>query len=206
MSDTPSTPGSTPPNDQITQQVHHSRISARVPEQIGRGTFATHALVLTGNQELCIDFLLRMAPPYLLAARVILPYSTLAPLIHAIGENLEHFRQRFGHAPAALPPPPPNVPQPDLAEVYDQLKISDEVAVGAYANTLMISHSASEFCLDFILDMFPRSVVTQRVYMAAPQIPPLLTTLKRTFDQLQQRLAQQQQQPPPQNPPQPPQT
>src|SRR2546423_3967919 len=131
----PQPPGGNPPPDQITQQVHHSRISARVPEKIGRGTFATHALILTGNQELCCDFLLRMAPPYLLAARVVLPYSTLGPLIHAIGENLENYRQRFGNAPPALPPPPPNVPQPDLAEVYDQLKITDEVAVGSYANT-----------------------------------------------------------------------
>jgi hypothetical protein len=195
----PQNPGQTPP-DQITQQVQHSRVSARVPEKIGRGTFATHALILTGNQELCLDFLLRMAPPYLLAARVILPYSTLGPLIQAIGENLENYRQRFGNAPPALPPPPPNAPQPNLADVYEQLKITDEVSVGAYANTLMISHSPSEFCLDFILDMFPRSVVTQRVYMAAPQIPPLLNTLKRTFEQLQQRLAQQQH--PPQPPPQ----
>jgi len=47
------------------------------------------------------------------------------------------------------------VQQPNIVEVYEQLKISDEVAVGAYANTLMISHSQSEFCLDFILDLFP---------------------------------------------------
>jgi hypothetical protein len=104
----------------------------------------------------------------------------------------------------APPPPPPNAPQPNIVEVYEQLKISDEVAVGAYANTLMISHTIGEFCLDFILDLFPKPVVTQRVYMSAVHIPGFLGTLKRTLEQLQQRQQQQQQQnPPPQNPPPP---
>ncbi len=197
----PNQPENKPPEkpaEQITQNVEYSKLSARVPERVNRGTFATNALVLTGAQELCCDFLLRMVPPYLLAARVIMPYTTLGPLVKAIGENLENFRNRFGAAPAALPPPPPNVPQPNIVEVYEQLKISDEVAVAAYANTLMISHTATEFCLDFILDLFPRPVVTQRIYLAAPQVPPFLATLKRTHEQLQQRNPQQQ------HPPQPP--
>ena len=139
----PQEPQKTPAPDQITQQVQYSQISARVPDKIGRGVFATHALVLTGGQELVCDFLLRMVPPYLLAARVVVPYTALAPMVKAIGENVENFRARFG-PPATPPPPPPNVPQPNLAEVYEQLKISEDVAVGAYANKLMISHTASE--------------------------------------------------------------
>jgi hypothetical protein len=182
-----------PAADHVTQQVHYSHLSARVPERINRGVFATHALVLTGNQELVCDFLLRMVPPYLLAARVILPYTALGPVVHAVNENLENFRSRFG-APTPPPPPPPNVQQPNIVEVYEQLKIPDDVSVGAYANTLMISHTATEFCLDFILDLFPRPVVTQRVYLSAGQLPPFLNTLKRTLEGLQQRMAQQHQQ------------
>jgi hypothetical protein len=181
-----------PPSDQVTQQVHYSQISARVPEDRNRGTFANYGVVLTGKQELVCDFLLRMVPPQLLAARVILPYSALELLLAAISENLENYRQRFG-TPAALPVPPPNVPQPKISEVYEQLKISDEVSVGAYANTMMISHTATEFCMDFILDLFPRPVVTQRIYMAAGQIPGLVNSLKRTLEQLQRP----QPQPPP---------
>jgi hypothetical protein len=203
------------PAEQVTQHVQYSQVSARVPEKNNRGVFATTPVVFTGNQEFVCDFLLRMAPPHLLAARVVLPYSALGPIVHTINENLENYRNRFG-APAAPPPPPPNVQQPNIVEVYEQLKISDEVSVGAYANTLMISHTPTEFCLDFILDLFPRPVVTQRVYLSAGQIPPFLNTLKRTFEGVQQRMAQvqqqqqhqqhppQHQQPPPSQPPPPP--
>ena len=177
-------------SEQVTQAVQYSQVSARVPEKVNRGIFATNALVLTGNQELICDFLLRMVPPYLLAARVILPYSALGPMVHAINDNVEKFRARFGaNAAPPPPPPPPNMPQPNIAEVYEQLKISEEVAVASYANTLMISHTNSEFCMDFILDSFPRPVVTARVYLSAPQVPTFLNTLKRTLEQLQQRMA-----------------
>jgi hypothetical protein len=193
----PPQPNPAPP-EAITQQVHYSQISARVPDKMSRGVFATNALVLTGNQELVCDFLLRMVPPYQLAARVVLPYTALAPMVKAISENVDNHRTRFG-APAAVPPPPPNVPQPNIAEIYEQLKIPEDVAVGAYANTLMISHTAFEFCLDFILDLFPRPTVTQRIYLTAPQVPPFLNTLKRTLEQLQARTVH-----PPQHPPQEP--
>ena len=191
-------PGQQPGPDHITQQVQYSQIAARVPEKLNRGVFATNALVLTGKQELVCDFLLRMVPPYLLASRVVMPYSSLVPMVNAIGENVDNYRARFG-APASLPPPPPNAPQPNIAEVYEQLKIPEDIAVGAYANTLMISHTATEFCLDFILDLFPRPIVTQRIYMTAPQVPAFLATLKRTLEQLQHRPAHPP--PPPENPP-----
>jgi hypothetical protein len=199
---TPEDPSNQPAKpDAITQQVHYSQISARVPDRISRGVFATNALVLAGNQELVCDFLLRMVPPFLLAARVVLPYTALGPVVKAISENLENRNARFG-APTALPTPPPNVPQPNIAEVYEQLKIPEDVAVGAYANTLMISHTASEFCMDFILDLYPKPTVTQRIYMSAAQIPPFLNTLKRTLEQVQQRAARPNppvQPPPPEN-------
>ena len=172
----------------ITQQVHYSHLSARLPEKINRGTFATNVLVLGGAQELVCDFLLRMVPPAQLAARVVLPYSALGPVVSAVAENLESFKARFG-APPVLPPPPPNAPPPNIAEVYEQMKTPDEIVVGAYANTLMITHTAAEFCLDFILDAFPRPVVTNRIYLSAPQIAPWLETLKRTLAQYQARLA-----------------
>ena len=127
-----------------------------------------------------------MVPPPQLAARVVLPYSALGPVVAAVQENLENYKGRFG-PPITLPPPPPNTPPPNIAELYEQMKISDDVAVGAYANTLMISHTAAEFCLDFILDLFPRPVVTSRIYLSAAHIPPWLETLKRTLAQMQAR-------------------
>ena len=51
---------------------------------------------------------------------------------------------------------------------------------GSYANVVSITHTASEFCFDFIAQVFPRSAVTARVYMAAARTPELLASLKRS--------------------------
>jgi len=171
---------------------------------VGRGIFATNVLVLQGAQEFVCDFLLRMVPPYMLAARVVLPYSNLGPFTAALEENLNNYRARFQKGPPTLPPPPPNVQPPRIDEVYEQLKIPEDVAVGAYANTVMITHTAAEFCFDFILDLFPRPTVTCRVYVSAPQVPGLLDTLKRTLVQLQARVAAQAAQQQAQSQPKPP--
>jgi len=72
-------------------------------------------------------------------------------------------------------------PQQPIADAYSQLKVTDEVLGGAYANTVTISHTGSEFHFDFINRGFPRSVVTARVYMAAPRVPSLLDSLKRSL-------------------------
>ncbi|MEI6636290.1 MAG: DUF3467 domain-containing protein, partial [Planctomycetota bacterium] len=74
---------------------------------------------------------------------------------------------------AAHPPP--------IADAYDQLKATDDVLGGAYANTVTISHTGSEFHFDFINRCFPRSIVNARVYMAAPRAPALLESLKRSL-------------------------
>lgn len=179
-------PPADPSGSVISQSVNYSHVSARVPERVGRGTFATNALVLAGPQEVVLDFLLRLVPPYQLAGRVIIPRSALASVVTAVQENLNNFRARFPSTPS-LPPPPPNVKPPSIQDIYDQLKISEEVIAGAYANRLMITHGVTEFCFDFILDVFPRPTVTSRIYLAAPQVPPFLEALKRTLVQIQSR-------------------
>ena len=80
-----------------------------------------------------------------------------------------------------------------MAEIYEDLKFPDELLSGTYANATMISHSQAEFCFDFITNLFPRSVVSSRVYLAAPHIPGLLQSLSRSFQQYQQKMAEQQQ-------------
>jgi len=68
-------------------------------------------------------------------------------------------------------------------DLYDDMTVPDEVQVGVYANGLIIGHTDSEFKLDFVSNMFPKSVVTSRVFMSAPQLVRLLDTLERTLDQ-----------------------
>ena len=191
-SERPATPGET---GAVTQEIRHAQISARVPEKVGRGVFSTGAIVLQGPQEFVLDFLLRMAQPHLVVARVILPPSVMPRLIAALRENLQNFQTRFG-PPPALPTQPPSATPPSIEEIYDQLKLPDEGLSGVYANVAMISHSPSEFCFDFITNFYPRSAVSCRVFLAAPQVPRLLDTLTKSFEQFQRRIAQ----PPPQNP------
>ncbi|MBI3466201.1 MAG: DUF3467 domain-containing protein, partial [Planctomycetes bacterium] len=185
-SERPSTPGD---SGAVTQQIQHQQVSARVPEKVGRGVFSTGAIVLQGPQEFVVDFILRMAQPHLVVARVILPPSVVPRLIAALRENLHNFQTRFG-APPALPTAPPSATPPSIEEIYDQLKLPDEGLSGVYANVVMISHSPSEFCFDFITNFYPRSAVSCRVYLAAPQVPRLLDTLTKSFEQFQRRITQ----------------
>jgi hypothetical protein len=195
--------GPTPVGDsgQFTQRVRHQQVSARVPEQAAAGVFASGSLVLTGPHEFIIDFLQTVTRPHRVAARVVLPPTIVFNVVRALKQNVENYTARFG-APAELPKPPQGVKPPSVEEVYEQLKLDDATAAGA-CNTVMITHSASEFCFDFISAFYPRSTVAARVYMAAPQAPRLLETLNRSLEQYQQKLreAQQRQQRPPEDPP-----
>jgi hypothetical protein len=193
------------PNAPIIQDIQHQSISARVPEKVAKGVFSTGAIVAQGAQEFVIDFLIRMAPPQQLAARVIIPVPVMPRLIGALQDNIEKFTQAFG-PPPALPIPTPQQraqnPPPNLDDLYNELKIADDQLCGAYANVVRIVHTPAEFCFDFITAFYPRSAVSCRVYLSAPQAPRFLDTLKHSFQQFQRKLAQQQQPPPPQPPPQ----
>lgn len=90
-------------------------------------------------------------------------------------------------------PQPPNAPKPpSVEEIYGQLKLPDEVASGTYANTVMITHSPSEFCFDFITSFYPKSTVAARIFMSAAQAPRLHATLSRSFEQFKQKVIEQQ--------------
>jgi hypothetical protein len=87
-------------------------------------------------------------------------------------------------------------------ELYDTLKINEDVQSGSYANTVIIGHSPTEFCFDFITSFFPRSGVSARVFMATVNARRLLDSLQHSYQQFQQR--QRNPQPPPDAPPQDP--
>ena len=220
------TPDPTP--EQPLQQIQHSSATARIPDQIGRGVFATAVIVLHGANEYTIDFVQSLARPNRVAARVILPPAVASQFVIALEQALEKYTASFGQPPvepkapqpaaqpaqvpeaakaaaagsgeqasggpsgggqsgsgsaaSGEPVPRPAAPQqPPIADIYDNLKLPDEMLGGVYANMASISHTASEFCFDFIAQFFPRSAVTARVYMAAPRVPELLGSLKRSI-------------------------
>jgi hypothetical protein len=240
--------GDPPPQ---SQEIRHSQVSALVPKNVARGVFTTGAVVLQGAHEFIIDFLLRMAMPHQVAARIVMTPAVLGRFIAALRENLGNYQRTFHpeqvpsgtpidttikSMPRIVPEQIPGVTDIDTANVapqsgpvaaagseakpagpagqesmtlnqnavqdlYDQLKMADEMLSGAYANAVMIGHTASEFSFDFITTFFPRSAVSARVYMSAGNVPRFLSSITHAFDQFQRKFGQHQ---PPPHPPQPP--
>lgn len=179
-----------------SQEIRHSHVGALVPAHVARGVFSTGAVVLQGQHEFIVDFLLRMQQPQQVAARVVLPPGVVAQFIGALQENLARHENRFG--PIVIPPNPDQGAQgqrQSAQELYEQLKLPESVMSGNYANAVMIGHTATEFSFDFITTFFPRSAVAQRVFLAAPNARRLLDSLIHSFQQFQQRTR---------NPPEPP--
>ncbi len=73
--------------------------------------------------------------------------------------------------------------EPSAQDVYDDIRLAPEVETGVYANALMIGHSASEFKLDFIANLYPKSIVTSRIFLSSPQLMRVLQSMKRTYSQ-----------------------
>jgi Protein of unknown function (DUF3467) len=84
--------------------------------------------------------------------------------------------------------------RPSAQEIYDDLKIKDELLSGAYANAVMIGHGPHEFSFDFITNFFPNSAVSARVFLSSGQVPRFYDSLKGTWDQMRSRM-----QPPPED-------
>jgi hypothetical protein len=185
------------------EQVRVQHVSARVPEGVGRGAFSTGAIVMTGATEFIVDFIQNLGTPPCVAARVVMPHATMPQFIEALRKNLEIYRQRFGDPPQLPRNPNPQQKQPSAQEIYDDLKLEDELLSGAYANGVMIGHTPSEFKFDFLTNLFPTSAVSARVFLSTPQVPRLLDSLQGTYKQFQQRVQQQRDQQGGQNPPPP---
>ncbi len=203
----------------IHGQVRHSNVSARVPKSVGSGVFSNGVLILSGQHESVLDFVLRMGEVQKVVARVILPPVVARQFAYALQENLKNYEERFGVIPA-LPMPvkqtehqdssieetpiesseqpwqqqesaskeqaeegpshPPEVSS-GIDDIYHDLKLPDDMLSGRYANAVLIRHSGTEFCFDFITNVYPRSAVSCRVFVAAPHVPPLLDSLKRSL-------------------------
>jgi hypothetical protein len=190
------------PQDRPDPDDRPASLRARVPDHVAGGNFSTGVIVMTGPNEFIIDFLQTIGRPHRVASRVILPHAVMPQFIEALDKNLSIYRERFGDPPA--PPKPPGDSRerrPTPQEIYDDLKMPDEVLSGAYANGVMIGHGASEFGLDFLTSFFPQSAVSCRVFLAAGQVPRLLESLLGSWRQLQQQRGQL---PPPTDPPSPP--
>ncbi len=209
-------PESGPP-EPISQDVRHTSVSARVPEAIGRGVFSTATMILQTNEVFVIDFLSTMCQPQQVAARIVMSASTFSQMVAALKANLARYEEQFGPLTPrqALPPTQEtpdaapgmgvsaedpdavpagrrgdkqvSTPPPDVGDLYDQLKLPDEMLGGAFANVVMMRHTAEEFSLDFITNFYPRSVVTGRVYVSAGRVPSLLDTMSNSLEKYRRK-------------------
>ena len=169
-----------PSDKPFSQQFQHNPVAARVPEKIAAGAFSTGALVQTLANEFLIDFVQNLSRPPSVVARLIVSPQTLTQMTQAVQNNLDMYSQKFG-APPPLPKPV-NPRRPTIQEIYDELKLPEELMGGSYANTLMIGHSPAEFVLDFITNFYPKAAVTARIFISAPQIPRLLETWTQAIE------------------------
>ena len=175
------------------EQIRTSHMSARVPDSVSQGAFSTGMIVMTGATEFVLDFVQNVSRPHQVVARVVMPHGALPQFADALRKNIDLYRQRFGDPPTI---PRPDVPKrPTIQEIYDDLKLPDEVLSGAYANGVMISHTPSDFVFDFLTTFFPKSAVSRRVFLSAAQVSRILESLDSTHKQLQDRIKQQRQGP-----------
>jgi hypothetical protein len=197
--------GSDPENSgsgQFNQRIEHAPVTARVPERVARGVFSTGVIIIDGPYEFVLDFVMGLAQPRQVVARVILTPVVVEQFIHAIRENVAKYEARFGKIPE-IPRPPTPPRTPTIQEIYDDLKMTDDTLAGAYANAVMMAHGTSEFTFDFITRFFPTAAVAARVFLAAPQVPKMMESLTVSLNRYKQRMeaGRQQQQRPPQEPP-----
>lgn len=102
-----------PSNDQPLQRIEHSPATARIPDSVGRGVFATGAIVLRGQTEFAIDFVQSLVRPERVAARVVLPPTVAAQFAAALGQSLAVYANTFGSLPREPQMvKPPALPQP----------------------------------------------------------------------------------------------
>ncbi len=197
---------STDPNsnpDRPDPNEGNSALRARVPDHVADGCFSTGAIVMTGPSEFIVDFLQTIGRPHRVAARVVIPHPVMPQFIDALNTNLDLYRSRFGDPPVPQAQPQNQARRPSPQEIYDDLKLPDDVLSGVYANGVMIGHGASEFGLDFLTSFFPQSAVSARVFVSAGQVPRLLESLRGAVRQLEQRQSQAAGQAPPAEQPQP---
>ena len=108
-------PAENPLDDRPLQKIEHAPATARIPDAVGRGVFATGAIVLHGTDEFAIDFVQSLVRPERVAARVVLPPAVASQFALALDQSLRLYAEKFGSPPrepdAARPPrdvqPPP---------------------------------------------------------------------------------------------------
>jgi hypothetical protein len=182
----PSQPSNAGP---YSQQIQQTSVSARLPDRVAAGIFSSGVIVMEGADEFVLDFVQGLSRPPRVGARVVVSPSVMSQLVGALKENLARYEHTFG---APKPVPKPNMERrPSIQEIYQDLRLPDDLLSGVYANTVMIGHSPAEFLLEFITRFFPTSAVSARIYVAASQVPQMLSGMQAAIQNRANRQSDQ---------------
>lgn len=211
MSDRPEDfPAEEPDEFMLQGQVQHHPMTALVPAEVAAGVLSNGVMILVGPFEVMLDFVMRIGERQRHAARIILNPLVAAQLVVALQENIQAYEKMFGTLPK-IPSPLPVEPdeevpiepsgvervggeidreqelhrllgeQPHIDEIYKELNLNEQSMMGKYANSVLIRHSPTEFCFDFISNTYPRSVVTSRVFLSTPHVATFLKSLSMSI-------------------------
>jgi len=92
------------------QNFQHTPVGARVPEKVGRGVFATAAMILQTNDLFVIDFLSMVVPPQQVVSRVVMTVPNFMQFLGALRTNAKNYESQFG--PLATRPSRPAQDRP----------------------------------------------------------------------------------------------
>jgi hypothetical protein len=125
-------------NDQPLQRIEHAPATARIPDAVGRGVFATGAIVLRGPTEFAIDFVQSLVRPERVAARVVLTPVVATQFAAALTQSLAAYAEKFGSLPrepqAVQPAPTPRLPETSATEA-ESSPLQETPALGQPSTT-----------------------------------------------------------------------
>lgn len=183
-------------------------IRFRADDDTRIGVFASGLMVFSGPHEFVLDFIQNMEVPTRVVARITVARPAMGAMLDVIRQvvelppasspaaNLVTIRSPVREVASAAnenPAPPAasgaasagrpipisvQIPAQEPRNVYDDIKISDAVRKGVYANSLVTAHNDHLFRMDFVAKFCPDSVLASRVYLTRAEASGIRATLE----------------------------
>jgi hypothetical protein len=166
--------------------MQHSLATARIPEDVAKGVFANEIILLRGDDEVAIDFIQSIASPRQLVSRVIMTAESAKKMIKALEEKITNCTvvvngcsfTLSGEGSVRLEDGMQQT-ETSVSEIYETTKVQDEILMGKYANIVSVTQNNGDFCIDFMVALFPRSVVSARIFLSMHHAYELLVALRK---------------------------
>jgi hypothetical protein len=171
----------------MNERIFYDPPTAIIPEEIGLGVFATEVVIFYGENEVTIDFIQGIVKPFRLVSRIILNFEVAKKLFQDLKKEIISIEERkeFKNLVENLleNSKSENEEKIKVDSIYDELKLSTEQLKGFYANKILITYGKDAFCIDFVNNTFPKSIVVSRVFMSFNRSFELINVLKKIIQQ-----------------------